>query len=328
VSWRSGGGYYGWAPLGPGININMNVNIPANYWVFVPQHYITSPRIYNYCVPRPQVVNVYQNTTIINNVYRNNNRAYAYGPRRDEIERVTRQSVPVYRIENAGRPGRDVVRNNSVDIYRPEPNRSSRGNGNSRVYNAPFDNRPDYSGGNNTPRANAPNSGSYNDRSTRGNAGTYGGGNPDNNGARVESPNPGTYNDRSSRGNAGTYGRGSQGNNPADVNPTYPQRSQSPRNGGSYGRPNYEAQQNVPMPQTAPQPGQGYPQPGRQEAPAQGGWNRGSRQESMPVPPRDGGRVGNGQPQEQRSGSAEQGGQSQPQGGYSTGRGSSRGPRQ
>lgn len=145
VSWRSGGGYYGWAPLGPGININVNANIPSNYWVFVPQIYITSPRLFSYYVPRPRVVNIYQSTTIINNVYQVNNRSYAYGPRREEIERVTRRSVPVYRIENSGRPGRTVVQNNSVGIYRPEMNRGSRGNGGETRTDQPRDySRRDY----------------------------------------------------------------------------------------------------------------------------------------------------------------------------------------
>ena len=80
VSWRSGGGYYGWAPLGPGGN--GYGTIPAPYWTFVPQIYITSPRVYSYYVPRPRVMNIYQQTTIINNVYQVNNRSYAYGPRR------------------------------------------------------------------------------------------------------------------------------------------------------------------------------------------------------------------------------------------------------
>ena len=159
VSWRSGGGYYGWAPLGPGININVNVNIPFNYWTFVPQIYITSPRLYSYCVPRPRVVNIYQNTTIINNVYRVNNRSYAYGPRREEIESVTRRSVPVYRIENAGRPGRTVVRDNSVGIYRPDMNRGGRGDGNRYSNNQRGYSRRDYTPDaetyNGSPRTNA-----------------------------------------------------------------------------------------------------------------------------------------------------------------------------
>lgn len=126
VSWRSGGGYYGWAPLGPGVNVNVNINIPAPYWTFVPQVYITSPRLYSYCVPRPRVVNIYQNTTIINNVYRSNNRAYVYGPQRGEIERVTRRSVPVYRVDRIDRPGRTVVSNGSVGFYRPNPSAGNR----------------------------------------------------------------------------------------------------------------------------------------------------------------------------------------------------------
>ncbi|GAA4414229.1 hypothetical protein GCM10023187_43400 [Nibrella viscosa] len=120
VSWRSGGGYYGWAPLGPGVNINVNLNIPARHWVFVPQVYITSPRLYSYCVPRPQVITIYNNTTIINNIYRTNNRAYVYGPYRNEIEYVTRSRVPVYRIDNMNRPGRTVIRDGYVGLYRPD----------------------------------------------------------------------------------------------------------------------------------------------------------------------------------------------------------------
>ncbi|WP_375445868.1 DUF6600 domain-containing protein [uncultured Fibrella sp.] len=318
VSWRSGGGYYGWAPLGPGMNINVNINIPANYWVFVPQVYITSPSIYSYYVPRPRVVTIYQQTTIINNVYRANNRVYAYGPQRDEIERVTRRSVPVYRIENSGRPGRDEVRSNSIGIYRPEPTRGtrdSRGNS-SRVYNAPFDNTR----GNNGSRTNGSDSpnpaGTYGGGAGRSNGGSYNG-NGQSNGGAVTTPAPGGYSGRGSRG-SGTYtGDASPQPTPTDANTSVPQRNGPTRGGGTYGRPNYEAQQNQPMTQT--QQSQPVPQPSRQEMPAQGQWNRGNRMEPAPQRESGAGRVGNAQPQEQRG----QGGQ--PQGGYSSGRGSSRG---
>jgi hypothetical protein len=114
VNWRSGGGYYGWAPLGPGVNINVSVNIPSFWWVFVPQRYITSPRWHSYCAPRNRVTRVYNNTVIINNYYRNDNRTYVYGPRRDEIERVTRRSVPVRTIDASPRGrGRVIVAENS-----------------------------------------------------------------------------------------------------------------------------------------------------------------------------------------------------------------------
>ncbi|MFT2007328.1 DUF6600 domain-containing protein [Pontibacter sp. 13R65] len=120
VHWRTGGDYYGWAPLGPGMYVNVSFNIPMAHWVFVPRRYITSPRIYRYCVPQTHVVNIYHNTTIINNYYTNSNRTYVYGPRTHDIEQHTRKKVQVYQVNNDSRPGRPVVDRSSVRMYRPE----------------------------------------------------------------------------------------------------------------------------------------------------------------------------------------------------------------
>jgi hypothetical protein len=117
VSWRSGGGYYGWAPLSPSVSIN--INLPNFFWTFVPQTYITSYRVYDHCVPRSQVVNVYHNTTIVRNNYRINNRTYVYGPRRQEIEQVTNRQVAVYQVDRSHRPGRSTINGQRVSIYRP-----------------------------------------------------------------------------------------------------------------------------------------------------------------------------------------------------------------
>ncbi|WP_154402444.1 DUF6600 domain-containing protein [Mucilaginibacter endophyticus] len=126
VSWRHGGGYYGWAPLQPGISISISFgnsyNVPDNYWVCAPQAYINRPNIYNYYAPRTRVVNIIHNTTIINNTYVNNNRTYVTGPRINEIRQVTNnRNVRVYNITNVNRPnGGGRVVNNTVNIYRPE----------------------------------------------------------------------------------------------------------------------------------------------------------------------------------------------------------------
>ncbi|MGB3779755.1 MAG: DUF6600 domain-containing protein [Tunicatimonas sp.] len=125
VAWRSGGGYYGWAPLSPGLNVNVNINIgrriPRSYWSFAPQRYITSPRIYDYCVPRGRVVNVINQTTVINNtnVYNDQHRYYS-GPQRRDIERATRRPVRVRQVQASRRPGAASVRGGSVSLYRPE----------------------------------------------------------------------------------------------------------------------------------------------------------------------------------------------------------------
>ena len=205
VSWRSGGDYYGWAPLGPGVNIN--INIPAPYWTFVPQVYFNSPRWYSYSVPRSRVVNIYQNTTIINNYYGSNNRYnYNYGPQRGDIERITRRSVPIYRIDPMDRPGRSVIGNGSVGFYRPG---QASGYGQSYGRNDRFDNSSRYD----------------NQGSNGYNRGNYGGNttpNRDYSGGNTNRPNR-DYFGSQNRDYSGTPNRGSYNNGyPADrsgVNP-------------------------------------------------------------------------------------------------------------
>ena len=44
VTWRNGGGYCGWAPMAPGISIDMcvgpNFRVRNDWWVFIPNRYI------------------------------------------------------------------------------------------------------------------------------------------------------------------------------------------------------------------------------------------------------------------------------------------------
>jgi hypothetical protein len=123
VSWRNGGGYYGWAPMEPGVSVDMsfgdNYSVPNDYWVFAPYAYINNTNVYNYYVPRTRVRTIYNNTTWIRNRYTYNNRTYVTGPRRDEIQRYTHRPVRVYNITNVNRPSRITVNKNNINIYRP-----------------------------------------------------------------------------------------------------------------------------------------------------------------------------------------------------------------
>ena len=125
VTWRSGGGHYGWAPLGPGINININIGsrIPDYYWVYVPQRNIYYDRYPRY--DRYRNRNIYNNTVIINNTYVYNRNRYFTGPRLDEIRRVTRQPVPIRDVRN----NRPMNYGNSRSD-RPESNRMPDRSGN------------------------------------------------------------------------------------------------------------------------------------------------------------------------------------------------------
>ncbi len=132
VNWRTGGGYYGWAPLGPGIGINVSIGFHHNYWRFIPQRRFMHRNFYRYYVPHYNMVGIYNRTTIINNTYVYNNRTYVAGPSRREIERVTRARVPVRQINDVGSPGRTAVNSRGVNMYRPEIDNSRSANAQAR----------------------------------------------------------------------------------------------------------------------------------------------------------------------------------------------------
>jgi len=129
VAWRDGGDYYGWAPLRPGINISVgfsfgSYNPPINDWCFAPRRYISSPRIYDYCVPRHQNITIINNTTIINNYSRRTNNIFVTGPRRRDAERYAGRINPV-RFRESNGPGRSSSRRNEVSFYRPNIQRNN-----------------------------------------------------------------------------------------------------------------------------------------------------------------------------------------------------------
>jgi hypothetical protein len=122
VSWRSGGGCYGWAPLGPGISINVAVggySCPDYWWTFTPQQYILSSNFRWYCYgPRYAPQYVHQ-TTIINNTYVYNHNTYISGPRRRELENAIGRPVQTVAINNSPRPMRSELRGNTISLFRP-----------------------------------------------------------------------------------------------------------------------------------------------------------------------------------------------------------------
>src|SRR6478752_321952 len=117
VSWRTGGDYYGWAPLGPdvsiGIGVSFGTTIPANNWVFIPNRYITSPVVYHYYVPPSKNVTIIKNTTIINNTHETNvfneKTVVVGGPRKEDVEKVAHTKVQVMHVSDATKPSRAVV---------------------------------------------------------------------------------------------------------------------------------------------------------------------------------------------------------------------------
>lgn len=132
VSWRTGGDYYGWAPLSPGVNIGVGIGyggyIAAERWNFCPRNYITSGHFNNYCVDRSRNITIINNTTIINNVSTYRNTRFVAGPERRDVERYTNRRISAMPIRNAGRPGATTVNRGSIQMYRPNVRPGNFGN--------------------------------------------------------------------------------------------------------------------------------------------------------------------------------------------------------
>ena len=124
VTWRQCDGYYGWAPLTPGINIYITVNwniIPIYSWVFVPRGHFGMPGMDRYYAHRDHNEWLYQRSAFISGTEadRETNVRYYAGPTASEVSRATGRDVrpiEVTRSENHGQ----AVKGDRMDIYRPE----------------------------------------------------------------------------------------------------------------------------------------------------------------------------------------------------------------
>lgn len=132
VTWRTGGGYYGWAPMGPRMGINIHINLPINYWVFLPNRYMYHKNMHRYYPGRNYYHGIYNKTTIINNTYVYNNNRYYSGPTQREFERSSGRSVSVRRLETNNSSRRTSVSDRSVSIYRPDTQASQPGRSDGR----------------------------------------------------------------------------------------------------------------------------------------------------------------------------------------------------
>jgi hypothetical protein len=127
VSWSSYDDYYGWAPLGYGININVSFgSVPYDRWNFIPRRYISDRNVNRYCVPQNRN-NGFRNAVVINNYYNGSSGVgrYGRGPERRDAERYTGNRIPERRIDYNDR---NRNRGQNAGGYNNDNNRNGRRN--------------------------------------------------------------------------------------------------------------------------------------------------------------------------------------------------------
>ncbi len=129
VTWRSGNGYYGWAPMRPGMDIDRGFNDgyrDINRWNFVRDRDFGRRDINRYYVDRREYNTIINQSTVINNttVDSRRNTTYVAGPSRENVQRETGRRINSLSIRDSDRPGQKL-NNNELRIYRPTVQQSS-----------------------------------------------------------------------------------------------------------------------------------------------------------------------------------------------------------
>ena len=125
VTWRRSNGYYGWAPMEPGISIEVSFGrgyrVPNERWIFVRDRDFRRPDIDRHYVDRSTNVTIINNSTVINNTYSDNSRhtKYVAGPPRDDVQKVTGTAIRPVAIRENNKPGQ-TLSNDQLRIYRPQ----------------------------------------------------------------------------------------------------------------------------------------------------------------------------------------------------------------
>ena len=125
VSWRRSPGYYGWAPMRPGISINIafgrDYHERNERWNFVRERDITRPDIGRRYVNRTENAAIINRSTVIVDTRKDPRRNVTYmaGPTRGDVQKATGTTVKSVVVRDDDKPGHRLT-NDALQIYRPQ----------------------------------------------------------------------------------------------------------------------------------------------------------------------------------------------------------------
>jgi hypothetical protein len=125
VNWRRADGYYGWAPMRPGISLSVSFGsgytVPNDRWRFVRDRDFSRTDINHYYINRTNNVTIIKNSSVINRTYTDQNRhsVYVSGPDRADVQKITGRTIQPVVIHDNEKPGQNL-RNGQLQIYRPQ----------------------------------------------------------------------------------------------------------------------------------------------------------------------------------------------------------------
>ncbi|MDP4265585.1 MAG: hypothetical protein Q8941_23885 [Bacteroidota bacterium] len=124
VTWGYVDNYYCWAPLMPGVNVNVQFGTwrpHSFYWNLCSRDHIYDRDISTRIERSERNENVVNRITIYNNfnTTRRNKLYYARGPEAKEVEGFTRQKINPVSFREVNKPNQATHKGNTVNVYRP-----------------------------------------------------------------------------------------------------------------------------------------------------------------------------------------------------------------
>lgn len=124
VAWSSSPGYYGWAPLRPGIDVDEVISngyrTRPDRWCYVHEEYMGRRDMERHYDPRGNNADHIRNSTMISRTYIDNARHTKYigGPPREDVQKSTGAPVQQLTIAPRSKPGQ-TVNAQQVSLYQP-----------------------------------------------------------------------------------------------------------------------------------------------------------------------------------------------------------------
>lgn len=123
VAWSYGGGYCGWAPLGPRASVTVVVRgaytIPHDHWVFVRGRDLANRRIDRYRITRSRNREILQTAQLVRDTREHHNILYMPGPDRSLIKSEGNKSIDAVAIREKKNPGSSRMTKDGLEIFKP-----------------------------------------------------------------------------------------------------------------------------------------------------------------------------------------------------------------
>ena len=125
VAWRKAEGYFGWAPMRPGVSISASYlgykDVPNGNWTFINANEIENHDLANNHISKKNNIKIINSSTLINGTIYDGERrtTYVAGPDKVDVQNIVGHIITPVLVQEMDVPGQRFS-NGLLQIYRPQ----------------------------------------------------------------------------------------------------------------------------------------------------------------------------------------------------------------